>query len=281
MRCGSCGEEVDPDLTFCHACGASVGISRQPSAEIPLPHPIPSSVAPPLSFSHPDGIPQHSDRKITKMPEITPQILLKGVLISIAVIAIAIQIIIYAVSIPVGIGTLTPPSQVPTVNVTPVPTTVTPTPTTKPIPVPTTIPTPTPARMVNPRSGITYEQIYSSDRSYMYGMKEIGNFPLEYPPLYVMYNITPVMVNQTRPIGNESGTEIKEDSVYPDPDAWFEIRMIDSASSQFVERNGYGLTYGYPPLTSRDFMVRTKGNYRLIISGNKVNASVTVWTPVP
>ncbi len=135
--------------------------------------------------------------------------------------------------------------------------------------------------MVNPRNGVTYEQIYASDRPYMYGLKESHVFPLEYPPLYIRYTVTPAMVSQTRPVGNESGPEIREDTLYPDTAAWFEIMVINTTSYQVVEQHGYGHREGDDLQASQDFMVRAKGNYRMITSGDRVNASVTVWTVVP
>lgn len=134
--------------------------------------------------------------------------------------------------------------------------------------------------MVNPRNGVTYEQIYASDRPYLYGIKETRVFPLEYPPLYFRYTVTPAMVSQTRPAGNASGTEIGEDTLYPDPAAWFEIMVINTTSYKVVERHGYGHREGEDLAPSQEFMVREKGNYRVITSGDRVNASVTIWALV-
>lgn len=315
MRCGSCGEEVDPDLTFCHSCGAPVNSSGMSPDEISPTQSIPSPVEEDLSFSHPDGTPvntsgipsdeisptqpipspveeslpfslsddtpQDTVDPETKIREINTQSLKKGVLIGIAVIIVAILALVYMGGIPVGSGASAAPAQVPIVNATPVPTTVIPTPTPEPIPTLTTTPVPTPVRMVNPRSGVTYEQIYASDRPYKYGIKESRVFPVEYPPLYVRYTVTPAMVSQARAGGNASGTDVKEDTLYPDTAAWFEIMVINTTSYQVVERHGYGHREGEDLQTSTEFMVRQKGNYRVITSGDRVNAAVTIWTAVP
>jgi hypothetical protein len=253
--CIACGKEIGADQKFCEYCGVA---QNQPAAPLsPLsqspPPPPPPAVTPPLVNS------PHIAAK-RKLPVKMNTTLIFGVVVVIAFIAGLSFIgfpLMKGTSSPGAAPGVTPPPEITTT----VPTTI----------VPTTIPQ-TPALKRADQYEETYAEIYTSNRSYKFGEKEIFSHELTRPPLYIRFTITPGMV--TREKLDDTGLNVT--AVYVNPNAWFEVKVFDSATGTVVDRQGFNKDYSQ--ITKQEFMIRTRGNYRIEMSGNDVSVFVQILT---
>lgn len=276
MRCRSCGEEIEPDHTLCTYCGAPVKTSGPPPAEISSPGEVTPSGSHPLPFPDPDSTVQFFARLSAKIREKKPQPT-KGVLITIAVTAIVILAAVYGISIPVLKGAPKADSPAPAGNAIPAMTTVVPTPATRPAPVPVTSPTPMPVLTYDPRYGGTYVQVYTSEKTYLKDERVVFPYALNTPPLDIRFTITAFALNETVITGIGTGTEAEEYTLHPDPSAWFEILVRNTDTNTIVEQRRIIFGERDDIMTDQEIMIRSYGNYKIVMSGNKVNASVTMW----
>jgi hypothetical protein len=154
-------------------------------------------------------------------------------------------------------------------NITTLPTTPVPA-----VQVTTAVPAaPTPLVTQELRYEEEYEQVYATNKTFMYGEKISFSYQLTRPPLYVKFNITPAMINRTK-IADADLSEVY--AVYPSPNAWFEARVLDAATGKEIDKHGYGTGKGYSIDTRQEFMVRTRGDYVLEMAGSDVAANITV-----
>jgi hypothetical protein len=63
---------------------------------------------------------------------------------------------------------------------------------------------------------------------------------------------------------------------YVNPNAWFEVTVFDSGNGTIVDTRGFNKDYSQ--ITRQEFMVRTKGTYRIEMSGNDVSVDVQILT---
>jgi hypothetical protein len=133
---------------------------------------------------------------------------------------------------------------------------------------------PTPVQKRDDRYEETYEQIYAKERDYKFGEREVFSHELTRPPLFIQFNITPSMVSREKLVDIGLSTEHNITAVYISPNAWFEVKVLDADTGAVIDKRGFNRDYSV--MTNQEFMVRTKGNYRIEMSGNDVSVSVKI-----
>ncbi|MHB8163493.1 MAG: zinc ribbon domain-containing protein [Methanoregula sp.] len=268
--CTSCGAEIAADKKFCGQCGAPQEAGTAPAVpETPAVHEAPLPPGEPPVFRPPPSKP------------ILPK---NPVIIGIIIALIVIMAVVYIVGLPmlkVG-GQKTIEGMVPSPSVTPaLYQTTQPTPqSTLPI-ITTIIPETTtlPVQELDARLEEEYEPIYSLNQNFSFGQKVQFAHELTRPPLYVQFNLTPVLITRHRLVSAETRNEHYENTTEASPYAWFEVKVLDAGTGEVVDQQGYGKDY--PDLTKSSFMVRKKGNYRIEMSGNDVFAEVRMLIGTP
>jgi hypothetical protein len=197
------------------------------------------------------------------------------------IIGIAAVLVILVVAYVAGIPMLkaAPPQQ-------PVPTTVPGTPAPRvttyaqpsitPFIPPTTV---TPLQTLEFRYGDTYEQVYTLNKDFAFGEKEVFSHDLTRPPLYIKFNLTPDMITREKVINIGLSTEETINITYPSPNAWFEVKVLDAGSGAVIDKRGFHKEYS--EMTKQEFMVRNRGNYQVEISGNDVLVEVRILIGTP
>jgi hypothetical protein len=118
----------------------------------------------------------------------------------------------------------------------------------------------------------TYNQVFSVNRAFTGGQKEVFSKDLRTPPLYIKFNITPEIEvgEKVNDIGQMVSTS------YVSPNAWFKVNVYDAGNGEIVEQQGFNK--GFSVTEHQEFMVRAPGTYRVEISGNAVIAEVRILT---
>ncbi len=124
-----------------------------------------------------------------------------------------------------------------------------------------------------------YEQVYTLNQKFAFGQKVNFAHELTQPPLYIRFNLTPTMINQIRLVYIGTKNEQYMNTTETSPYAWFEVKVLDAGSGAILDKQGFGKDYTY--VTKQNFMVRQKGNYRIEMSGNDVNADVQMLIGTP
>lgn len=271
--CPSCGNETDPGQKFCGNCGSPLDQITPPTEPFQLPPPplapmqVPGAPAPLPPAPLPPPPPPLPLLAVAGAKK--PVSKKTGIIIA-AVAVIAIVAAIYVIGIPAmkggtpsGTGMKTTPS--PTPAMTTVPPAVTGTTSTLP---------PTPVEARDDRYEETYKLVYTKDRAYRFGEREVFPIELTRPPLFIQFNITPSMVSREKLVDIGLSTEHNITAVYISPNAWFEVKVLDADTGAVIDKRGFNKDYSV--MTKQEFMVRTKGNYRIEMSGNDVFVSVKI-----
>jgi len=257
--CTSCGEELPAGSRFCENCGAPVEQVPEPVTE-PLP--------PPAELPAP--LPRQP--LVPSPPPAKPLPLVPIIVILFLILVLAAGA--WFVGLPylqkAGIGLA--PTPVPTAVPTPLPVTLPPAATFE-TPVPWVTPT-GPVRKLDPRYEEYYDEIYTLDQFFAYGQKETFAYDLATPPLFIKFNLTPDMITREKVINIGLSSEETIVVTYPNPNAWFEIKVIDAGNGAVVATKGYGKDY--PDMTKSEFMVRNPGNYLIEMSGSFVKADISI-----
>lgn len=249
--CTSCGEKLQPGSKFCENCGAPVEATAAPAPAGPADAGL-TPAREPLVPSPPPAKP-------------VPVPLIIGILVVLAVIAAAAWFVglpylqkqqASTATTPVPTAT---PVRVTTMSTMPVATTVTPTAT---------------VRKLEGRYEAYYDEIHTLNKFFEFGQTETFTYDLTTPPLYIKYNLEPGIISREKVINIGLSTEETITLTYPNPNAWFEIKVIDANNGAVVEARGYGKDY--PDVTKSEFMVRSPGTFRIEFSGHDVNADVSV-----
>jgi len=250
--CTSCGMEVEPGQKFCGHCGA-----LQEPAESIL-----TDLQPPLI------------QTTAVLPPPTTSGTSKNTLKIIGIVAVlAVIVALYFVGLPLiqgnGHSSATLPGQL----------SQTPTPVYRS----TTVVTPSITAISgsltqDARFSEMYQTIYSKQRTFDYGAQEVFTHDLTHPPLYIKFNVIPKMVTREKLVDIGTSRERMVSSTYPDPNAWFEVKVIDAYTGAVVDSQGFNKDYGV--VTNQEFMVRTTGNYRIEMAGNGVDASIQILTGI-
>ena len=124
-----------------------------------------------------------------------------------------------------------------------------------------------------------YEQIYTLNQKFAFGQKVNFAHELKQPPLYIKFNLTPATIYHIRLVYIGTNSEHYENTTETSPYAWFEVKVLDAGSGAIIDQQGFG--NDYTDVTKQNFMVRQKGNYRIEMSGNDVNADVQMLIGTP
>jgi hypothetical protein len=138
----------------------------------------------------------------------------------------------------------------------------------------TTVPTPKITR--DDRFEETYLELYNRNLTYKFGQKEMFPVDLTQPPLFIKFNVIPVMVNRSKLVDIGLSTERTVYAVYPDPNSWFEVKVLDAVSGTVVDSQGFNREYNQ--YIKQEFMVREKGKYTVEMSGNGVTVTTQILT---
>lgn len=249
--CTSCGKELTPGKKFCESCGTPVEqVPQAPGPETPVQQPRqPLVVAPP-----------------PKKP--APVLWIAGIVVILLVIAAGAWFVGLPYLQKTGMGKTTTPGP----SATPTTMAVTQN-------IPATMPpvTPTPTKTIRKLEGRyeqSYDEIYTLTQFFAFGQKENFAYDLTEPPLYIKYNLTPKLIIREKVINIGLSSEQTINVTYPNPNAWFEIKVLDADNGAVIEDQGYGKDF--PDVTKSEFMVRNPGNYRIEFSGNDVTAEISV-----
>ncbi len=275
--CTSCGAEIPGNKKFCGQCGAPVEPDNLP-AEPDIPPVVPETPAvyeAPLPPGQPPVLrAPTTKRMLPKNPVIV------GIIIALIVI-MAVLLIVGLPMLKTG-GQNTLEGMVPTPSVTFTPNlTIQPTPQSTVALETAIIPETTALPVVqrDARLEEDYEPIYNLNQNFSFGQKVQFAYELTRPPLYVRFNLTPVLITRHRLVSADTRNEHYENTTETSPYAWFEVTVLDAGTGEVVEQQGYGKDY--PDLTKSSFMVRKTGNYRIVMSGNDVFAEVQMLIGTP
>jgi len=255
--CTSCGKEVPPGKKFCEYCGTPLEQPAVAPAASAIPAPVsPSPVFPPVPPVPPTG---GSGKTMV----------IAGIIVVLVIIAG-----VYFIGLPMisgSQGSVKSPQQSTPLQ-TPAPTLV------QTVPVLAT--TGTPMSTGNPAASQTYEEkymesynlVYSVNRAFSGGQKEVFSQDLRTPPLYIKFKITPEI--EVGEKVDDAGKMVS--TSYVSPNAWFKVSVFDAGNGALVEQQGFNKGFGITE--QQEFMVRAPGNYRVEISGNAVTAEVRILT---
>ncbi len=123
-----------------------------------------------------------------------------------------------------------------------------------------------------------YQTIYSKERTFDYGAQEVFTHTLTQPPLFIRFNVIPKMVTREKLVDIGTSQERMVTATYADPNAWFEVKVIDADTGAVVDSRGFNKEYSI--MTKQEFLVRTLGNYRIEMAGNGVDASIQILTGI-
>lgn len=254
--CTSCGKELTPGKKFCEYCGTPV---EQPAAA-PVP-PVTPAAAP----DSPPAVPVRPSKGSGKTIFIAGMI---GILVIVAGV--------YFVGLPLisgskGTGSNLRESTVPPSPTLPsLPTTVL----EKTTSLPTTVYSPAVSQTYEDKYTETYSLVYSVDRAFVGGQKEVFTYDTSTPPLYIKFNITPKMFYGEKTVDIGLSSERVINTSYTSPSAWFRVSVYDAGNGELREQQGFNKEYGI--MTKQEFMVRAPGNYRVEMTGNDVIAEVRI-----
>lgn len=249
--CTTCGEELTPDMKFCESCGAPVEQVPQAQEPVSPEQPVRQPLVPPPPPAKP-----------------LPLLPIIGIIVALSVIVAGVYF--------VGLPYLQ--KNTGTDDATPIPTPVVPMYTPESVMPEETLslpPTPTPTvRKLAGRYEEYYDEIYTLNQPFANGQKVYFSHDLTTPPLYIQYNLTPRLKTREQVINIGMSSEQTISTSYPDPNAWFAIRVLDAANGAVIKEQGYGKEY--PDVARDEFMVRNAGNYKVEMSGNAVTAEITI-----
>jgi len=256
--CTSCGKEGSPGKKFCEYCGTPF---EQPAVS-PATPPIISPA--PASFQAAMVPASRGSAKIIIIAGIV------GILIIIAGV--------YFIGLPLlrnspGTGSTIPQATaLPTLPQTP----FQPEPSMEITPAPVMATTPSGSQTYEEKYMETYTQVYSINRAFVGGQKEIFTQILNTPPLYIKFNITPKYYYGEKTVDIGLHSERIVNTSYPSPNAWFLVKVYDAGNGELAEEQGFNKQHGVT--TKQEFMIRAPGNYRVEMSGNEVIAEVRILT---
>jgi hypothetical protein len=255
--CTSCGKEVPPGKKFCEYCGTPV---EQPAAAPSAPAAPPAVTAVPVSPAPVPVSPSGGSGK---------KMIIAGILVVLVIIAGVYFFGLPLISGSSGSGsTLPQPTSVQTQSLTPLPTSLP----TVPVNTPGPAGTSAASQTYEEKYTETYNQVYSVNRAFVGGQKEVFTQDLRSPPLYIKFKITPDIEvgEKVNDVGNMVSTS------YVSPNAWFKVYVYDAGNGALIEQQGFNK--GFSITEQQEFMVRAPGTYRVEISGNAVTADVRILT---
>lgn len=258
--CTSCGKEVDSGKKFCEYCGTPVEQSAVAPVMPTTPPAVPTApVSPPAVPIKPSGGPG----KTMVIAGIIVVLLLAGV---------------YFIVLPMINGSketgsnLQQPSTPLAPALTPFLTTVT----MGTANTPRITDSPPASQTYEDKYTESYTQVYTVDRPFVGGQKEVFTHNTPAPPLYIKFNITPKMFYGEKTVDIGLSSERVINTSYTSPSAWFTVSVYNAGNGNLIEEQGFNKAFGIT--TKQEFMVRAPGNYRVEMSGNDVTAEVWILT---
>ncbi|MDD1656270.1 MAG: hypothetical protein LUO87_02715 [Methanomicrobiales archaeon] len=125
---------------------------------------------------------------------------------------------------------------------------------------------------------VTYVEVYHKEYAFK-GNTTGLEYSLNHPPLLIDVTVKPVNITRTTSVRDvtcqptEYNLCLKSVKVtYPDPNAWFTIKVKPQGSTQVVAEDGFARDYdvGF----EKRLTVRSPGNYFIELSGNQVSVDV-------
>jgi predicted nucleic acid-binding Zn ribbon protein len=129
------------------------------------------------------------------------------------------------------------------------------------------------------RTGSTYLQVYRNQQDFSTGQTVTFPYTVKTPPLLIRFTLTPQMIVHDKIINHGLSTERTVTENIPDPLSFFEIDVIDTSTGTVVDRQGFNKNFGTE--TEQEFMVRSARDFRIEMTGNRVNADVQILTGKP
>jgi len=124
--------------------------------------------------------------------------------------------------------------------------------------------------------------IYSIDQNFTFTQPIAMAYDLKNPPMVINYSLIPVNVTRNQTIfhhygTNEETSEIIKYEIY-DPLAYFEVTVRDKNTGSILVQDGFGNSNGkmYSAETNKTLKVLNQGDVLVELSGNWINANVTV-----
>jgi len=123
-----------------------------------------------------------------------------------------------------------------------------------------------------------YVVIYSTRNQPFAFNKTAVSFDLKNPPMLIDFQLT--NTNITRNISGDSRVLTNEwtfdNTVYYDPNAYFEVTVRQKATGNIVLQDGFGQSKQYGTENPRHLKVYSAGNYLIEFGGNKVRADINM-----
>ena len=123
-----------------------------------------------------------------------------------------------------------------------------------------------------------YVVIYSTRNQPFAFNKTAVSFDLKNPPMLIDFQLT--NTNITRNISGDSRVLTNEwtfdNTVYYDPNAYFEVTVREKATGKIVLQDGFGQSKQYGTENPRHLKVYSAGNYLIEFGGNKVRADINM-----
>jgi hypothetical protein len=145
--------------------------------------------------------------------------------------------------------------------------------------VPTIAPVTTTATAAPTAPEITYAEVYRDRDYYMYYQngKKSFSYELIHPPLRINYNLIPENVSDVK-IETVGSKMIEVPVNYTHPDSWFRVTVKKAMGGEVVLEEGFGK--GMDTDTQKEVLVKSPGDYTILLEGNKINATVVIMAPV-
>jgi hypothetical protein len=259
VLCPACGKEISKDMKFCEECGAA------------LPRPDTSTG----TGDHGTGPVPYQDK-----PGPDAKKRQKGMAKMVAGgIAAIIFVVLVVFALPLLSGSHPPASGIAAVpTATQVPVTASPSPVASVTAV--TIAQPTAGiEVFDERTGSTYLQVYRNKQDFSTGQTVAFPYSVKTPPLLIRFTLTPQMIVHDKIINHGLSTERTVTENIPDPLSFFEVDVIDASTGTIVDRQGFSKNFGTD--TKQEFMVRSARDFRIEMTGNRMNADVQILTGKP
>lgn len=123
-----------------------------------------------------------------------------------------------------------------------------------------------------------YVVIYSIRNQPFAFNKTAVSFDLKNPPMLIDFQLT--NTNITRNISGDSRVLKNEwtfnNTVYYDPNAYFEVTVREKSTGNIVLQDGFGQSKQYGTGNPRHLKVYSAGNYLIEFGGNKVKANINL-----
>ena len=148
------------------------------------------------------------------------------------------------------------------------------------IPLTTTTVTPAATYRLPPpvvNSTANYTVIYDQSLPFTWNSSAV-TYELTNPPLLIDYTLTVPNITRVKyGVDPVSGADTTVTATYPDPDARFEITVLDPVTKRIFAQNGFGGQYDVS--YSKELRVLYPGKYQIQMSGNKVTAEIKFTVP--